>query len=166
MSFLLRAGIVAVVALAITMAVREHGELVTRAHTLQTQRNEAEAALLAERSARADAQRRVENLTRIANDAHEQLTAAQVDAAASYRAAERLRQQLAARVAADTAACDTGAAGGGQSVADRATADLLSGMLQKHSRELVEVGQYADRLRIAGAACEAAYQSLSAEDLH
>lgn len=42
----------------------------------------------------------------------------------------------------------------GQSVTSPDPLDLLVGVLARHSAELVEVGHYADGLRIAGEACE------------
>lgn len=41
-----------------------------------------------------------------------------------------------------------------QSKQDQATFDLFVGMLDRHTRELEEIGGYADKLRLAGLMCE------------
>lgn len=42
----------------------------------------------------------------------------------------------------------------GPSKQDQTTFDLFIGMLDRHTKELEEIGGYADKLRIAGLACE------------
>ena len=42
---------------------------------------------------------------------------------------------------------------------NRATLDLFIDMLDRHTRELTEVGEYADRLREAGLMCEKSYDA-------
>ena len=95
----------------------------------------------------------------VSNDAKQQIDSLQIDLADAGRAADRLRS--AAKIAASRARENSGAAdpGAGQSCPD--TADLLSTLLDRHSAELVAVGGYSDRLRIAGLACERAYDGLN-----
>jgi len=48
----------------------------------------------------------------------------------------------------------TEAAERSQSKQDQTTFDLFVGMLDRHTRELEEIGGYADKLRLAGLMCE------------
>ena len=98
----------------------------------------------------------------VSNDAQTQIDSLQIDLADAGRTADRLLS--AAKVAASRARANPGAtaASAGQSCPD--TADLLSTLLDRHSAELVEVGGHADRLKIAGLACERAYDSIANQE--
>lgn len=85
-------------------------------------------------------------------DAQTKINALQSDIGAARGAAERLR--VAAAGSARRAREAPGAPGAGQGVPGADTLDLLVGVLQRHSDELVAVGAYADQLRVAGDTCE------------
>ena len=114
------------------------------------------AADVAERAKETKWQAKIDE---VSNEAQQQIDSLQINLADAGRAADRLRS--AAKIAASRARANPGAtaASAGQSCPD--TADLLSTLLDRHSAELVEVGGHADRLRIAGLACERAYDGLT-----
>lgn len=126
----------------------------------------AEFRLTAE-TARAEAERkqreieaqRTRDVQEVATHAQEQINALERDLADSRGAADRLR--VAAASAARRACPRPAAAGTGPAQPDSSALDVLVDVLHRHSRELVEVGEYADRLRIAGIACERSYQAVS-----
>lgn len=94
----------------------------------------------------------------VSNDAQNKIDKLQISVADATNAADRLRS--AAKIAARNASKNpsTADASAGKSCPD--TADLLSTLLDRHSSELVTLGGYADRLRVAGQACEKAYDAL------
>ena len=117
------------------------------------------AAHEAEEAARFQERQWADKVNEVAQDAEAEKNALAVDLAASRDAADRLR--LAASSAVNRA-CPRPAstsAGKGQSGPD--ALDLFVEVLDRHSKELVAVGNYADQLRIAGIACERAYGSVS-----
>lgn len=118
--------------------------------------NTARAKLDADTAERAEETRREAEKERIVRDAQAQIESARAAAAGAVRAADGLREQVARAVARKRAACPNpkpAERGAGESGAD--ALDVLAGLLDRHSRELVEVGDHADRLRITGLACEA-----------
>lgn len=76
----------------------------------------------------------------------------------SRSAVDRLRNEAAN--AASRARKNSSVASAGPDKPREDAIDLFAQLLHRHSVELVEVGEYADRLRIAGAACESSYQAL------
>ena len=99
-----------------------------------------------------------------ANDGQAKIDLARADARRADAAAAGLRQQLAHyRRAAARAAAHPGAAGSGDGEQSETAIDLLINMLERHSRELVEVGAYADQIRATGETCERAYDAIERE---
>lgn len=94
----------------------------------------------------------------VQRNAREKLDAAAADAAAAGSAAERLRERVA-ELSRRPAACP--AATGGGEAAD-AAGDLLADVLGRIDAAAGELAAHADRARVAGMACEAAYDSLAA----
>jgi len=117
----------------------------------------AEAARQAEARARSEEQRRHTAIEGIRRDAQDKIAAVAADAAAADDAAGRLRARVA-ELSRRPARCP-GAAGGGDA-ADPARL-VLADVLSRIDAAAGELAAYADRSRIAGAACEAAYRSLS-----
>lgn len=97
----------------------------------------------------------------IQNDTREQIEKATVALAAVTGERQRLRDQLR-RLAPGGGAVSPGAkpAAGSQSEPGQDAIGVFAGLLDRHTSELEAVGGYADQLRIAGLACERAYDSL------
>lgn len=105
---------------------------------------------------RTEEQRRQKAANQVANDARQEQTAAIADAVVADAAGDRLRSE-AGKLAA-SASCvpsDPGIADRGKN-ATRA-AMVLSDLLSKSDQRAGDLARYADRLRIAGQACEASY---------
>jgi len=119
------------------------------------------ATAAAEQAARAEESQRHAALQETTHAAEEAMRAARADAADARRAADRLRQRLAAAIAADPGrgAASAGAAAGGAPATDAAgmCAELL-GRAVDRARILAE---HADRAAAAGTACERSYDALS-----
>lgn len=120
---------------------------------------DAKTATETQRKIEADRQAESE---RIRNEAREKIATAEGDARRAADAADGLRREVARLLAARRAVGSNPGPGAGSAPAGDAL-DLFADMLDRHSRELVEVGGYADRARLAGLACEASYDSLSRE---
>ncbi|MEE4694815.1 DUF2514 domain-containing protein [Pseudomonas alliivorans] len=104
---------------------------------------------------RTEEQRRQKVANQVANDARKEQTVALADATDADAAGDRLRSE-AAKLAA-TASCvpgDPGIAERGKN-ATRA-AMVLSDLLSRADARAGDLARYADQLRIAGGACEAA----------
>jgi outer membrane murein-binding lipoprotein Lpp len=133
-------------------------------HALETQVAEKkaldqEAARIAERAARAEEARRNAERDKTIQEAKDN---AQTAAIAARAAADGLRARVAALVAAGRpAAGNPQPAGRGSREQDQAALDVLAGLLDRRSGELVDVAEYADRLKIAGLACERQYDGLA-----
>lgn len=121
------------------------------------ERDQAQQIADAQALARATEQARWSKREEIINDAKTQAAAAAADADRARAASERLRQQVA-RLRAG--ARDPAAAGGGQGQSGADTLDLLVGLLSGMDAAGRDISGYADELRIAGLACERAYDSL------
>lgn len=122
---------------------------------MEAERNRASA----ERLQRDIEAKRVRDVQEVATNAQIQINDLAGRLADARSAADSLRNAAASavrRARARAAPADTGPAQPGQD-----PLDLLADVLHRHSVELVEVGEYADRLRIAGLACERAYHALS-----
>lgn len=114
-------------------------------------------------AARAEEQRRTNAQAEIANEATHQADAARDDARAAGIAADSLRARLAKFVAAGRAARNSAAAGSGPTAGD--PLDVLADVLGRADKRAGELAAYADATHIAGAACERAYDALSANHL-
>jgi hypothetical protein len=113
-------------------------------------------------AARTEEQRRTDAVQKEANEADRLRLVAESNAAAADDAGQRMRGQLAALTARLRSATNNSPAPvAGPGVEGSDALDLLAGMLSRHSQELVEVGSYADRLRVAGQTCERAYDALT-----
>jgi outer membrane murein-binding lipoprotein Lpp len=138
-------------------------------HTLETQVAEKkaldqEAARIAEHAARAEEARRNAERDKTIQEAKDAQENAQSAAADARAAADGLRARVAALVAAGRpAAGNSQPVGRGSREQDQAALDLLAGLLDRRSGELVDVAEYADRLKIAGLACERQYDGLAAK---
>lgn len=118
----------------------------------------AQAALKAEQEARAKETTREQEKQEIIDAANQQAEDAIAAVSAADAAATSLRQQLAKYSAAIRANTSAGKGSPNKSGAD--AFDLLSRVLAGMDDSASEVSLYADRLRIAGAACEKQYDSL------
>lgn len=96
-----------------------------------------------------------------ARDGRTKLDAARRDAAAAGAAADGLQRALDRFRAAARAAEGAGAAQRGAGEPGGGALDLLAELLARHSAKLVELGRFADELRIRGLACERAVDALT-----
>jgi hypothetical protein len=121
----------------------------------------AEAARIAEQEAREEEQRREQRKQEIIDAVEERTELAKASAADAERAAAGLRERLAAFTAAVRRATkDSQPAKRGEGKQDSDSLDMLAGVLQRSDDGAGEMASYADRLRIAGIACEQAYDGL------
>ncbi|MBO4120302.1 DUF2514 family protein [Cupriavidus gilardii] len=117
--------------------------------------------------ARAEEQRRIAAQTEIANAAKQEAELARADARAADAVAGQLRQRIAGLVAASRSGGDSAPTSGGASTGD--SLGVLADVLERADRRAGILAEYADAARIAGQACERAYQALnkvSAERRH
>lgn len=119
----------------------------------------AESGQHAEKAERAKERTWNDRVQEAAANAQDQTNALAPAVADGRAAADRM--PTAARTVVSRACPRPAAADAGTSEPREDPLDLLAGVLHRHSVELVEVGEFADRLRIAGLACERAYLSLS-----
>lgn len=136
-------------------------DLATERAARATEREQAAAAALRQAQANAEeTARRVRAQQEMQRAHDEKLAGAQRDAAAARTAAGRLREQLAAYAAAHRgAAADPALAG--ERAAAASPVDLLADLLGRVEEAGRGMAEHADRARIAGQQCEAAYDSLS-----
>lgn len=167
---ILAAALLAAVALAGVQTLRlasertAHGATRTQ-HAEQRTAWERETRVAVE-AARTEEQRRTAAVQKEANEADRLRLVAESNAAAAADVGQRLRGQLAALTARLRSATNNSPAPvAGPGVEGSDALDLLAGMLSRHSQELVEVGSYADRLRVAGQTCERAYDALTTAPL-
>jgi flagellar basal body rod protein FlgB len=97
-----------------------------------------------------------------ADEARTKLKTALADADSARAAVRRLQEYANGLAGRADSANGSALASGGEDFADTEAGYLLADMLARHSRELVEVGEYADRLRVAGETCERIYDGVSA----
>lgn len=97
-----------------------------------------------------------------AQDGQTRIAAARADADAAHAAGERMRAALTRYRAAARTTEGAIAAQRGAGELDPHPADLPAELLARHTRELEQVGAFADELRIRGAACERIGDTLSA----
>lgn len=132
----------------------------TRTAHADTLRTIADLTAAAERAVRAEETQRAQALEKIANDTQKQIDAARADAATAARAADSLRQQLARYVATARAS----SAGASTATASETASDpvgVLADMYSSSDQRAGEISTYADAARIAGLACERAYQEVA-----
>ncbi len=110
--------------------------------------------------ARAEEQRRTNAQAEIANEATKQADAARADARAAGDAADKLRARVAQLVTASRAAGHSTAAGTGPSQSGGDPLDVLVDVLGRSDNASGELAGYADRLKVAGLACERDYDAL------
>jgi hypothetical protein len=132
-------------------AERSGAELLRQAAETAQLREQALHGALVETTRR---QRAAEEVIRVAS---ENLAAARRDAAGAARAAAGLRDHVA-DLEARAAACDPGSAASRQAAA--AAAGMLADLQRRADERAGILAAYADEARIAGEACERAYDSL------
>ncbi|NMG71837.1 DUF2514 family protein [Parazoarcus communis] len=112
--------------------------------------------------ARIEEQRRYTALQEIAHETQTQLDRARADAAGAANAGDRLRK----RIAQLTASCRAGTGHPGSAAPGQTadvTADLLADVQQRLDEAADAIARHADAARIAGLACESAYDAVSAQ---
>lgn len=130
-----------------------------RAEWGKAQAKAAEIALVAERAARAEEQRRVAAQQEIVNDHANDVAAARRDNDDARVAGDQLRAQINRVTAACLAARDPALAGGG-TTAD-ATIDMLAELQRRADDAAERIARYADEASAAGRACERSYDALN-----
>ncbi|USE78817.1 DUF2514 domain-containing protein [Cupriavidus gilardii] len=131
------------------------------AEIAQIRREAAVDQVKATDRARAEEQRRIKEQTEIANAAKREAEQARADARAADAVAGQLRQRVAELVAASRAG-NPAPASGGAAAGD--TLGVLADVLSRADRRAGILAEYADAARIAGQACERAYDALSRSD--
>ncbi|MGS1116858.1 DUF2514 family protein [Castellaniella sp. UC4442_H9] len=126
-----------------------------RAEIANMQRDRAQQLADATQLARMTEQARWAAREGVINDAKKQAAAAAADANTARAASERLRQQIAQL---QRRARDAATAGGSQAAGD--PIGVLAVVLGELDDRAGVLAKYADASRIAGLACERAYQSL------
>ncbi|MHA6885739.1 DUF2514 family protein [Ralstonia pseudosolanacearum] len=121
----------------------------------------ASAQLKAVSEARIEEQRRTQKQSEIANDAKQQADTALADAGRARAESGRLRERIAALVAAGRATESPAATGGSQAAGD--LLDVLADVLVRADQRAGDLAQYADAARIAGLACERSYAALTSD---
>ncbi|WP_369812432.1 DUF2514 family protein [Ralstonia pickettii] len=125
-------------------------------------KDQAERKRLADvQATRAEEKRRADAQTEIANEATKQAAAAAADAVAAGAAADSLRARVARLVAAARASGHPAAAGAGPGQSGADPLDVLVDVLGRSDKTSGELAGYADRLRVAGLACERDYDALT-----
>jgi hypothetical protein len=117
------------------------------------------AAAIAVDNARREEQRRLAAQMEIVDEANKEAKSARMAARDADAAAERLRRRVADLVAARPAAGDSRSSCGGTSAGD--PIGMLADVLGRADRRAGVLAEYADSARIAGQACERAYDALS-----
>jgi hypothetical protein len=142
-------------------SLREDGREEVRAEWARESAAQHAAALAESQRNAAETARRLKAQKEI-SDAHERdLAAARRDAAGAAAVAGRLRDQLAARSAALRGAPGDPAAAG-QCEAAIAASDLHANLFLEADARAGALARVADAARLAGLACERAYDSLTA----
>jgi hypothetical protein len=117
--------------------------------------------LQAIQAVRAEELRRQVALEEVIHATKSELAAARVDGAAAVVAGERLREQLAAAIRRSRSG-PSPAPAGGSAPADP-TGDLLERVQRGLDTAAESIARHADESRIAGQACERAYEALTAK---
>ena len=102
-------------------------------------------------------------ISTIRNETNEEVAQLQTKLETSESARGILLKRLRTANTQSTKSAGTDSAVGQlkQSVENQATFDLFAELLDRHTRELQEVGSYAEQLKIAGLACEKSYDAVS-----
>jgi chromosome segregation ATPase len=145
----LLAGALVYQTLALANARAEHAEYVAEVD---------KAAREASDAARAEEQRRQREINQVRNNAQHQIKAAADDAAVAASAADSLQQQVD-ELLAGRSACNTRVTQGSATIRDLTT--VLADLRRRADERAGELARIADAGRIAGQACERAYDSLS-----
>lgn len=130
-----------------------------RADQAKEREGQATALAAASETARAEEQRRTAEQRGIANAAAKERDQAQADARIAGAVAEQLRERVAQLASVARTACDPATSGGGSAAGD--PLDVLTDVLGRADARAGELAEFADRARIAGRACERAYDALS-----
>jgi hypothetical protein len=104
-----------------------------------------------------------ELIQEVENDAHTQTMQAHADVIAARAVADGLRERIAAVIDHATTGAgssDPGTTGGGTGIGSAGAADMLTDVFNRLIEAQRGTAEYADRLRIAGTACEGAYGAL------
>lgn len=150
------AGVLLVGAQQIRISIAKADASNVRSELAEYRAEVSEAGRLAEAQARSEEQRRQAAIEGIRKDAQSKITQANADAASADSSSKRLREQLAKF--ASTAASYTGTSDRGKAISD--PVGLLSGVLIDMESTGRAIAEEADRRRLAGEACEAAYDAL------
>lgn len=120
---------------------------------------DARAQVQQQAAARTEEQRRQAAITRITQDAEQKIAAAQSDADSARAAAGRLQRTIdQLRHGDNRTSGDTGTTGGGAATARQCS--VLANVLSESVERNQQLAAEADRSRIAGLACERAYDSV------
>ena len=146
----------------------QHGVTVTDLRWEKKQADQQELQAKAQATAvtanRTEEQRRQAASNQVGSDAREQIEAAAIDAAGADVAGERLHVD-AGRLAAGSG-CTAGDPGAAErSTSARRAAMVLSDLFQRADQRAGELAKALDQSRVAGLACERAYDSLSSANL-
>lgn len=131
-----------------------------RVELAQVRQQAAQAKANAEKAQREIERQRAQAVQEVQDHAQSQIDALAADLAASRAAGDGLR--AAAASTARRACPRTAVASSGKGEPDTDALDLLVGVLGRLEEGGREMAEHADRLRIAGAACEASYNALTA----
>jgi hypothetical protein len=121
---------------------------------------QAQIVARAERWAREEEQRRYIALEKVKNSAQEQIKAAVFDVGSADAAGDRL-YVTAGEFVKRSASCTVDTRVAGRSASATRAAMVLSDLLQRVDKRAGELAAAYDRARIAGLACERAYESIS-----
>lgn len=122
---------------------------------------DAETQLLVDRAQRTEEQRRAAAVALEASNAQARINSLEDALRLAHSASDGVRDAAAgAAIRARAQSCAPNA-GQGQPGAD--ALDLLVDVLGRADRRAGELAEYADRLRIAGTACERSYDALTAK---
>lgn len=152
------AGVAVLLAWTHWQAYRQGGAS-ARVELAQVRQQAAEQVASAERKQREIELQRTRDVQEAATHAQTRIDALAADLAASRAAADGLR--AAAASAARRACPNPSAAGAGTREPDPGALDLLVDVLGRADARAGELAEYADRARIAGSACERAYDALT-----
>ncbi|SEQ29554.1 Protein of unknown function [Pseudomonas sp. NFACC02] len=149
---------------AVLYGAYRHGESVADARwqlKFADQQNlQAKGLAAATTANRAEEQRRQAAVNQVGNDARQQQAAAIVDASGADAAGERVRDQ-AGKLAAGASCATVNSGTARRSASATRAAMVLSDLFQRADKRAGELARAYDAARIAGLACEKAYQALS-----
>lgn len=129
------------------------------ARIAQMEQAQAETIVAAVEAARDEERRRLAVVENAREEAQTQARAAVAAAGAATAARQRLQQRIAALLADATRRAPALADGGSGKPSGDAL-DLLAGVLERALDAAGQMASYADRLRVAGLTCEAAYDGV------